>query len=81
MERAYFEEPGRLDAFKTSGMESMRQGVRGVAWDTHLCARPWDFRLDEKRFAVRYLHGEASRNLPLAVARKVAAAIQRGSFV
>ena len=74
-EAAFFEKPGRLEAFMASGMESMRQGVRGVAWDTHLCARPWDFRLEEICFPVRLLHGEADLNVPVAVARKVAAAI------
>jgi pimeloyl-ACP methyl ester carboxylesterase len=74
-ERAFFEKPGRLDAFIASGLESMRQGVRGVAWDTHLYARPWDFRLEEIYFPVRLLHGEADKNVPVAVARETAAAI------
>ena len=74
-EKAFFEKPGRLEAFIASGLESMRQGVRGVAWDTHLCARPWDFRLEEVCFPVRLLHGEADLNVPVAVARKVAADI------
>ena len=74
-ERAFFEKPGRLEAFITSGLESMRQGTRGVAWDTHLYARPWGFRLEEICFPVRLLHGEADRNVPVAVARKVAATI------
>ena len=74
-ESALFEKPGRLEAFIASGLESLRQGVRGVAWDTHLYARPWDFRLEEICFPVRLLHGEADRNVPVAVARKVAASI------
>ncbi len=74
-EAVIFEEPGRLEAFMASAAESMRQGIRGIAWDTHLCARPWDFRLEEICFPVRLLHGEADRNVPVAVARKVAAAI------
>jgi pimeloyl-ACP methyl ester carboxylesterase len=74
-ERAFFEKPGRLEAFIASGVESMRPGVRGIAWDTHLYARPWDFRLEEIRFPVRLLHGEADRNVPVAVARKIASAI------
>jgi pimeloyl-ACP methyl ester carboxylesterase len=74
-ERAYFEKPGRLEAFMASGLESIRQGVRGLAWDTHLYACPWDFRLEDIRFPVRLLHGEADINVPVAVARQVAAAI------
>jgi pimeloyl-ACP methyl ester carboxylesterase len=53
----------------------MRQGIQGIAWDTHVCARPWDFRLEEICFPVRLLHGEADLNVPVAVAHKVAAAI------
>jgi pimeloyl-ACP methyl ester carboxylesterase len=74
-EAAFFDKPGRLEAFMASTLECVRPGVRGMAWDTHLCARPWDFRLEEIRFPVRLLHGEADRNIPVAVARKVAAAI------
>jgi pimeloyl-ACP methyl ester carboxylesterase len=74
-EAAVFEKPGRLEAFIASAAESMRQGVHGIAWDTHLCACPWDFRLEEICFPVRLLHGEADLNVPVAVARKVAAAI------
>lgn len=72
VEAAIFEKPGRLEAFMASGAESMRQGIQGTAWDTHLCARSWDFRLEEIRFPVHLLHGEADQNVPIAVARKVA---------
>jgi pimeloyl-ACP methyl ester carboxylesterase len=74
-EAVIFEKPGCLEAFMASAAESMRQGLQGIAWDTHLCARPWDFSLEEICFPVRLLHGEADRNVPAAVARKVAAAI------
>jgi pimeloyl-ACP methyl ester carboxylesterase len=74
-DKAFFAKPGRLDAFIASGLESMRQGVRGVAWDTHLYACPWDFRMEEICFPVRLLHGEADRNVPVTVARQVAATI------
>jgi pimeloyl-ACP methyl ester carboxylesterase len=75
VEAAIFEKPGRLEAFMASGAESMRHGIQGIAWDTHLCARPWDFRLEEICFPVRLLHGEADQNVPVAVARKVATTI------
>ena len=75
VEAAVFEKPGRLEAFLASGAESMRRGMQGIAWDVHLCASPWDFRLEEIRFPVRLLHGEADLNVPAAVARKVAASI------
>jgi pimeloyl-ACP methyl ester carboxylesterase len=74
-EAVIFEKPGRLEAFMASAAESMRPGIHGIAWDTHLCALPYDFRLEEIRFPMRLLHGEADQNVPVAVARKVAAAI------
>ena len=75
VEAVVFEKPGRLEAFMASGAESMRHGIHGIAWDTHICARPWDFRLEEIRFPVRLLHGEADLNVPVGIARKVRAAI------
>jgi pimeloyl-ACP methyl ester carboxylesterase len=75
VEAAVLEKPGRLEAFIASGEESMRQGLRGIAWDTHLCACAWDFRLEEINLQVRLLHGEADRNVPVAVARKISACI------
>ncbi len=75
VEAAVFDQPGRLQAFIASGTESMRQGVKGIAWDTHVIARSWDFRLEEIRFPVRLFHGEDDRSVPVAVARQVAAAI------
>ena len=74
-EKSFFEKPGRMEAGLASGLEALRQGVRGPAWDMHMYVRPWDFRLEEIRFPVRLLHGEADRNVPVALARKVAAAI------
>ena len=74
-EAVVFDKPGRLESFIASGTEAMRPGVQGIAWDTHLYARPWDFRLEEIRFPVHLLHGEADRNVPVGVARKVAASI------
>jgi pimeloyl-ACP methyl ester carboxylesterase len=74
-EAAFFEKPGRLEAFMASTVECMRPGVGGMAWDMQLYARPWDFHLEEIDFPVRLLHGEADLNVPVAVARTVAASI------
>jgi pimeloyl-ACP methyl ester carboxylesterase len=75
LERAFFEQPGRLEDFMASGLESMRQGMLGIAWETHMYASPWDFRLEEVHFPVHLLHGEADLNVPVAVARKIAATV------
>jgi pimeloyl-ACP methyl ester carboxylesterase len=75
VEAAVFEKPGRLEAFMATGAESLRQGTRGVAWDTHLYPSPWDFRPEEINFPVRLLHGEDDQNVPVAIARALAAEI------
>lgn len=79
VESAVFEKPSRLEAFIASGVESMHQDVHGIAWDTHLCARPWDIPLEEIYFPVRLLHGESDRNVPVAVARDVLILAGKGS--
>jgi pimeloyl-ACP methyl ester carboxylesterase len=61
--------------YRLSVAESMRPRVHGIAYNSHLCARPYDFRLEDIRFSVRLLHGEADRNVPVAVSRRVTAAI------
>ncbi len=77
-ERAYFEKPGRLEAFLASTVEATRPGSAAGWPGILICTRrPWDFRLEEIYFPVRLLHGEADLNVPVAVARKVAASHPR----
>jgi pimeloyl-ACP methyl ester carboxylesterase len=72
---ALFSDPRLLDVFIASVLESMRQGSRGPVWDMCLYARPWDFRLEEIAFPITILHGEQDKNVPPAVARRLAASI------
>lgn len=72
---ALFADPRLVEVFAAAVLESMRQGVRGPAWDMRLYVQPWDFHLEEIDFPVTLLHGEADANVPVAVARRVAAAI------
>ena len=49
--------------------DALQQGVRGFAWEVHLAARPWGFRLNEIRVPVRVWHGTEDSAAPIAMAR------------
>jgi len=72
---AAFESPGRLEAFGESMRECMRQGARGAVWDLGLYVREFDFRLDEVRMPLVLFHGEQDMNAPIALARRLVAAL------
>jgi pimeloyl-ACP methyl ester carboxylesterase len=54
-------------------MEAFRAGSRGIAWEGALLARPWGFSIDAIRCPVLLWHGEADREVPVAMARQSAA--------
>ena len=55
--------------------EAARQGVRGIAWELRLFARPWGFRLQDITTEYHLWHGEDDASTPIAMARAVSAAI------
>jgi pimeloyl-ACP methyl ester carboxylesterase len=63
--------------------EALRQGTRGWLQELSLLSRPWDVRLGEIRMPVRLWHGEADAQVPVALARGVAASLPvcRASFL
>ncbi len=48
------------------GVEALRQGGYGPAYDASLYWKPWGFRLEEIRMPVHIWHGEADVNAPFA---------------
>lgn len=60
-------DPRTRQSFLNLLHEAFRQGVRGVAWDATLIARPWGFSLREIKLPVNIWHGDADRNAPLAM--------------
>jgi pimeloyl-ACP methyl ester carboxylesterase len=66
---------GRIDFFAEDAREAFRQGSRGYAEDQALMAKPWGFRLEDIRVPVRLYHGEADRNVPVSMGRRMAALI------
>jgi pimeloyl-ACP methyl ester carboxylesterase len=67
--------PGVGEAFLRSFQAASAPGMRGVAWDAALLARPWGFRVADIGMPVSLWHGEADRNTPLAMARYMAETI------
>jgi pimeloyl-ACP methyl ester carboxylesterase len=55
--------------------EALRQGPRGAALELSLLSQPWDVRLDQIRMPVRLWHGEADAQVPVAIGRRLAAAL------
>jgi pimeloyl-ACP methyl ester carboxylesterase len=49
--------PEVREACIQSEVEAFKPGLRGLAWDARLLARPWGFRLDEIKVPVYLWHG------------------------
>jgi pimeloyl-ACP methyl ester carboxylesterase len=83
VDRAIFARPAVRALLRDDALEALRQGARGAAQELLLFSRPWDFRLADIRMPVRLWHGEADAQVPVAIARRVAAAIPdcRASFI
>lgn len=66
--------PGVSAAVAISTVEAFRQGIRGVAYEARLYARPWGFRLEDIACPRLLLwHGERDPLVPIAMGRAVAA--------
>jgi pimeloyl-ACP methyl ester carboxylesterase len=83
VDRATFRRPRVQALLLDDAREALRQGTRGALQELVLFSQPWDVPLGEIRMPVRLWHGEADVQVPLAIARRVAAAIPdcRASFV
>jgi len=74
-DRAVMREPRLVEINFTAGPESFRQGTRATAQEVMLHTRAWDFDPGAITCPVRIWHGTADRNVPLAIARGVAARV------
>jgi pimeloyl-ACP methyl ester carboxylesterase len=83
VDRATFRRPGVRALLLDDAREALRQGTRGAVRELQLFSRPWDVPLGEIAMPVRLWHGEADAQVPLAIARRLTAAIPdcRASFV
>ncbi len=76
-DRRVLEDPRLRELLSADLQEALVRGADGTAEDFRIFARPWGFRLDEIRVPVHLWHGELDRNCPVAMGRRVAAAIPR----
>ncbi len=67
---AVFESPQRLQAARNWTIEAMRQGTKGITWDTLLYVHPWDFNVSEIQIPITFFHGEQDRSISIAMAKK-----------
>ncbi len=75
LDKATVAQPDVKQMFEKMVVEAFRQGVRGVAHDLMLEARPWGFSLPEIDIPVHVWHGEADKIVPVEQGRIQALAI------
>lgn len=69
------EQPGRIEPFCETTIETMRREANGAAYDVQLYAHEWDFSLDEIQIPLIIFHGEQDRNVPIAPIKRVVASL------
>jgi len=74
-QRVFADQPHLLEASLDATADALRPGCRGVVAEMALLARPWDFQLSGVRQPVVMWHGSDDANVPLAMARHVAASV------
>jgi pimeloyl-ACP methyl ester carboxylesterase len=71
-DRAVLARPEVRAVLREGVAEAFRQGGRGLAWDTHLLARPWGFRLQNIAAPVHLWHGARDVLAPVGMGRYLA---------
>jgi pimeloyl-ACP methyl ester carboxylesterase len=68
---------GLVDSFAASLSETYRQGARGAVYEGRLYGREWGFKLEDSAFQPFSLwHGALDTNVPIGMARGVAAKLR-----
>jgi pimeloyl-ACP methyl ester carboxylesterase len=75
VDRAIFRRPGVRALLLDDAREALRQGTRGAVHELALLSRQWDVPLDQIHMPVLLWHGEADAQVPVAIARRLAAAL------
>ncbi|HEX5838348.1 MAG TPA: alpha/beta hydrolase [Anaerolineales bacterium] len=65
------------DGFIAMVREATRQGTRGAFWESLLTVTQYGFQLQDIQIPVHLWHGEADKNIPVEMARFMAAAIPK----
>ena len=74
-DREVLSQPGVFGMFADSFREALRQGGRGVAHDLSLYAQPWETAVESLRVPSHLWHGEQDTTVPVAMGRRLAAAL------
>jgi pimeloyl-ACP methyl ester carboxylesterase len=74
-DRAYLDRPEVRAMLVNSYRESVRQGVRGFAWEIVILTRPWGFRLEDIEIEVHIWHGDEDWSTPVVMAYAMTDAI------
>jgi pimeloyl-ACP methyl ester carboxylesterase len=72
--------PRLRELIMTAAPEAFRQGVRGVVHEARICAQPWGFDPAAIKPPVCIWHGDEDTNVPVAMARHLAARIPDSSL-
>jgi len=75
VDRRAVESAGGYEAFFGSFREGIRQGGRGVVADADVYLDPWELDFSAIRVPVAFWHGALDRNIPIRMAREVAARV------
>jgi pimeloyl-ACP methyl ester carboxylesterase len=75
-DRAAYADPEFAHLSLAAARDAFRTGTAGAVEEMRLLTRAWGFRLEDIRTHVDLFHGEQDVNVPVAVARRVAAALQ-----
>lgn len=74
-DRDFFASPHHVAVFAETLREAFRQGSRGLAREARIYCRPWGFRPEEIRARVLLWHGELDEIVPVAMGRRISAAL------
>ncbi|HZN15117.1 MAG TPA: alpha/beta hydrolase [Acidimicrobiales bacterium] len=69
------------EALRLDGIEALRNGVDGAAYEACMFIRPWGFDVGEITVPVVIWHGDDDRNAPLSHAQAIAAAIPDAELI
>jgi pimeloyl-ACP methyl ester carboxylesterase len=75
-DRESFNDPEFAPIAMAATADAFRHGSRGAVQEMQIFCRPWGFRIEDIAVHVDLWHGELDANVPVAVARKVAAALK-----
>lgn len=74
-DKPLLDKPEMVKVYVEMLREAFRQGISGVDYEAKLYTRPWNFNLQDIKTKIHLWHGDLDVNVPVAVARYIAAII------